>query len=97
VQLLCNSCFALNTQKVITLTNSFPTSLFDATSKKSAFFGQVDYFWIAFDPRVFWKIHYETQTDFSILVDCARGSRVCRNSLSIARWMLTIRTLSKFL
>jgi hypothetical protein len=40
-QLLCNRYFALNTQKVITITKSFPTGLFDATSTKSAIFGQV--------------------------------------------------------
>jgi hypothetical protein len=43
------------------------------TSTNSGFFSQVDYLWIARDQGVVWRIHYEPQADFSILVDCIGG------------------------
>ncbi len=41
----------------------------------SATLTQSGYFRVARDPGVVWRIHYEPQAEFSILVDCAGGPR----------------------
>ena len=66
-QQLCNYCATHYKIREVTQ-QSLRTS-------PESFLGQVDYFWIARDPGVVWRIRYEPQADFSILVDCAGGPR----------------------
>jgi hypothetical protein len=65
-QQLCNYCATHCKIRKVTQQNL-------RTSPESAFLGRVDYFWIVRDPGVVWRIHYQPETDFSILVDCAGG------------------------
>ena len=47
MQLLCNRDFRVEHPENAHHNEGFPIGLFDGTSTKSAFFVEVDYFWIA--------------------------------------------------